>query len=95
MRKEIIEKERPTHTPKEIETESADELWVELNPDTKKALEDITELVSRGMEKVRTGITEDGIVSVTVRKAADNSIIYYTENPSEVEILKDLEIMPG
>ena len=94
MRKEILEKERPVHTPKEIETESAEELWVEMNPDTKEVLGEITDLVSKGMAKVITGITKDGIMTATVRKIADNSIIYYTENPSEVDILKDLEIMP-
>ena len=95
MRKEIIKKESPAHTPKEVETESANELWEELNPDTRKILEEITEeLVPRGLAKIETGITDEGIISVTVRKTSDKSIVFYTETPSEVEILKELEIVP-
>ena len=58
-------------------------------------LENIVEnLVPYGLAKVETGITDEGIINVTVIKTSDNSTIYYTETPSEVEILKELEIVP-
>ena len=95
MKKEILKKEEAIIHHREIEDSKEKDLWENLNPDTRSILgEAVDKLIPYGLATAETGITDEGVVSVTIRKTSDKSIIFYTETPSEVEILKELEIIP-
>jgi len=95
MKKEILKKEEVLIHHREIEDSKEKDLWENLNPDTRGILEEaVDKLIPYGLATVETGITDEGVVSITIRKTSDKSIIFYTETPSEVEMLKELEIIP-
>ncbi len=94
MKKEIVKKEENVSRRKESETTPEKDLWADLNPATRMALEKIIEnLIPYGLAKVETGTTDEGVPTATVRKTSDKSVIYYTEAPSEIEVLQEFEII--
>ena len=73
----------------EIEHEKSQD-WVELEDKSKLTMKELRELLGQGVVRLDTKEDAYGTVeSITVRKVANNSVVFYSEDPRDIrEILK-------